>query len=249
MTGESSKETVSAISSHSPAREFRTPFLIGVALAAVLVAYGVFRVPAVLTASKSGWRSLIGVSLVLAAYAFAGRAVIAWLARRDVWVVRVAWRLGLIASAIFGGEIILEYIVLPKNNTTFGLVEFGSVFFLYFAAALWTTANRRAWLSGVQASTMTAVFASLGWYIFVLTICYAFMGTDRQIQVLLAEGDFEDFKRSGMTDFAAFKVEDNFGAGFFHLTLIGPVAAAILGSLGGLIGMGLRRFVLPTAQP
>jgi hypothetical protein len=43
-----------------------------------------------------------------------------------------------------------------------------------------------------------------------------------------------------MTDFNTFIMEDLLGAGFFHL-LLGPILAAILGILGGLLGQGLTK--------
>jgi hypothetical protein len=59
--------------------------------------------------------------------------------------------------------------------------------------------------------------------------------------VLRAEGDYEDFARSGMSDFNAFIMEDFMGATFFHL-LLGLVVAAVLGVLGGLLGKAVGRF-------
>ena len=50
-----------------------------------------------------------------------------------------------------------------------------------------------------------------------------------------AEGDYEDFARSGMSDFNAFIMEDFLGAIFFHL-LLGLLVAAVLGALGGVLG-------------
>jgi hypothetical protein len=63
----------------------------------------------------------------------------------------------------------------------------------------------------------------------------------RHADILRAEGDYEDFARSGLSDFNAFIMEDFMGATFFHL-LLGPLVAAILGIPGGLLGMIGRRF-------
>ena len=49
--------------------------------------------------------------------------------------------------------------------------------------------------------------------------------------VLIAEGDREDFLRSGMSDYQTFLIEDLFGATFFHL-LLGPIIAALLAQDG-----------------
>jgi hypothetical protein len=47
-------------------------------------------------------------------------------------------------------------------------------------------------------------------------------------RVWRAEGTYDDFARSGMSDIRAFVVQDFWGAGFFHL-LAGLVLAGILG--------------------
>ena len=62
----------------------------------------------------------------------------------------------------------------------------------------------------------------------------------RQDAVFRAEGNYDDFRRSGMTDFNAFIMEDFLGASFFHL-LLGPLLAGVVGTIGGLVGLGLRR--------
>jgi len=74
------------------------------------------------------------------------------------------------------------------------------------------------------------------WLIAVLTIFYLFHGTPQQNQVFHAEGNFYDFAQSGMTDFDAFIMQDFWGAGFFHSILL-PLLAGILGSVGSLIGI------------
>jgi hypothetical protein len=87
------------------------------------------------------------------------------------------------------------------------------------------------------------MLSSLVWFIAVLACFYLFYGTERQAQVFRAEGNYEDFRRSGMADFATFIMEDFLGAGFFHL-LLGPLVAAILASLGGILGRGALRLRL-----
>ncbi len=50
--------------------------------------------------------------------------------------------------------------------------------------------------------------------------------------------------RSGMSDFNAFIMEDFMDATFFHL-LLGPLVAAVLGLLGGLLGKAIALFQKP----
>jgi hypothetical protein len=155
--------------------------------------------------------------------------------------LRWAVTFGLLAGAVFAGEIILEYILLPADNSRFGLVEFGSVFALYFASGVVVALRSRGIKNAVLTSVASAFIASLVWVIVVLAVFYAFRGSPRQELVLRAEGDFEDFARSGMKDFNAFIMEDFMGATFFHL-LLGPLVAAALGVLGGLLGKAIASF-------
>jgi hypothetical protein len=165
----------------------------------------------------------------------------AWLDRRHPAILRGAITFGLLAGAIFAGEIVLEYILLPANNSVFGQVEYGVVFGLYFAAAFVTALRTRSVNNAVLTAAASAFIASLIWVISVLAVFYVFRGSTRQEQVLRAEGDYEDFARGGMSDFNAFIMEDFMGATFFHL-LLGPLAAAVLGVLGGLLGKAIARF-------
>ena len=71
-----------------------------VLVACLLVAYGVFRVPSVLTASSTGRRSLIGVLMILALYAFLVSIFFAF-----VWRNERQARLALFAK-IFGALIL-----------------------------------------------------------------------------------------------------------------------------------------------
>jgi hypothetical protein len=68
-----------------------------------------------------------------------------------------------------------------------------------------------------------------------LGVFYLFYGTARQSQVFRAEGNYEDFQRSAMSDFNAFIMEDFLGATFFHL-ILEPLLASLLGIIGGLAG-------------
>ena len=161
--------------------------------------------------------------------------------RRHPAILRGAVTFGLLAGAVFAAEIVLEYVLLPANNSRFGMVEFGTVFGLYFVAAFVAALRSRSVPNAVLTSVASAFIASLIWVITVLTVFYVFRGSTRQGQVLRAEGDYEDFARSGMSDFNAFIMEDFMGATFFHL-LLGPLVAAALGVLGGLLGKAVARF-------
>ncbi len=154
-----------------------------------------------------------------------------------------AWRSLAAATTILvvyglAGGMLLEYILLPEDNTPFGLVEFGSVFFLWLMAGVSAAYQTRRTRDGTLAALSSALISSLIWFIAALAIYYLFRGTPQQAQVFKAEGNFEDFARSGLGDFDAWVMEDFLGAGFYHL-LLGPLIAAVLGTGGGLAGQVL----------
>lgn len=211
----------------------RIAFAIGVLCAIGLVAYGRVLVP---TAHILG---TVAVTLLLALYGLIG-----WVGPRtvgDKWsAIRSACLpLGLVAGFIFTSEVVLEYWILPTDNSRMGLIEFGLVFLTYAIAAAVVTYRGLGLRAGVFASVATAIISSLIWYIVVLAIFYAYFGTTKQQLVFQAEGNYEDFARSGMSDFNAWIMEDFLGAGFYHL-LLGPMIAAALGLFGGIAGLGKR---------
>jgi hypothetical protein len=91
------------------------------------------------------------------------------------------------------------------------------------------------WSSGI---------AALIWLEALLVIIYCFHGSGRQTQVFRAEGNFEDFIRSGQTDFDAFIMQDLMGAGFYHL-LLSPIIASLVGA----VGKGVARLVGSGVSP
>jgi hypothetical protein len=215
-------------------RALQTGFLLAALAAVGLVLYGWGQFP------HTSTRSLAGAGVVLLLYAVLGWKGPAVLGQQPPVVTTVVISLGLLAGAILTGEMVLEYILLPADNTRFGYVEFGSVFLLYLTAGLLPAFKKLPFRCSVLSGVATAVICSLIWLIAVLACFYWFYGTERQTQVFRAEGNYDDFRRSGMADFPTFIMEDFFGAGFFHL-LLGPLFAAILASAGGLIGKGLAR--------
>ena len=221
----------------SPARPITLPLsralVLGAVSALLLIGYGVLRVPTTELLS-------VGAALILVIYALLGWLLPSRIARHNVAIVAVACGAGLLAGAIFAGETLLEYLILPTDNTPFGLVEFGLVFLIYGGASGWLTARGARLRGGVLGAVVTAIISSLIWCLVIFVSFYLFAGTLRQAAVSQAEGNYDDFRRSGMTDFNAFIMEDFLGATFFHL-LLGPLAASALGTIGGLVGISLRR--------
>lgn len=210
-------------------------FLAAVGIGLALVLLGWVLVP------TTNILSIVGALLILIIYGMLGYFGIPRLDHRNHQILRVAGTFGLAAGIIFISEILWEYIALPADNTTLGLLEFGSVFALYSLSGMIVAFRIQQLHQGVLTATSSAMIGSLIWLIAVLSIFYLFRGSPQQAQVFHAEGNFDDFARSGMSDFNTFIMEDFMGAGFFHL-LLGPIVAAILGTLGGLIGKGTARF-------
>src|SRR5689334_5495088 len=105
-------------------------FFIGIVIAAVLVLLGWMLVPTISVLSVSGALSILIIYALLAHFG-APRVGVS-----NPQIFQVAGILGLVAGIIFISEILWEYIVLPADNTRLGLIEFGSVFALYFISAL-----------------------------------------------------------------------------------------------------------------
>ena len=209
----------------------RNGFLLGVLLGLLLVLVGWRLV------HSASLLSVSGVGLILVVYGLLGYFVFPRLRSE---ILNLVGLFGLLAGAIFAGEIVLEYVLLPRDNTSWGSVEFGSVFAVYFLTSALAAYRRKSLRQGILAAVGNAMLSAVIWLIFILLTFYIFRGSARQIQVFTAEGNYADFAQSGMHDFNTFVMEDFFGAGFYHL-LLGPLVAAILGMLGGLLGKGLAQ--------
>ncbi len=210
-------------------RYLQIGLLLGVVIAMALVVNGRLLAPA------TSWLSTMSAMAILLAYAGLAAFCPARLHRRHPDILPRAVFFGLLAGTVFAAEIVLEYVLLPADNRLYGLVEFGAVFVLYLASAFLTAFVSRSVWNGMLTSVACAFISSLVWVITVLAVFYAFRGSSRQVLVLRAEGDYEDFARSGLSDFNAFVMEDFMGATFFHLSL-GLLVAAALGVVGGLLG-------------
>ena len=212
-------------------RLFQKAFPLGVLIGFALVILGWILVP------TTNPLSVLAAGLILCIYGLVGYFSFPKIPPQ---ILQWAGTFGTIAGIIFIAEIIFEYIVLPSDNTNWGVIEFGSVFLIYFLSSVWVSCLRDRVRSGVLSAVLTAMMSALMWLIIALITFYVFRGTDRQAQVFIAEGNYADFENSGMTDFNVFLMEDFLGAGFFHLFL-GPILATILGAIGGLLGKGLAR--------
>jgi hypothetical protein len=217
----------------------RSALLLGVLVCAVLVVFGCASTRHFLD-DPTGWTGLAAALGILGAYGLI--AAMAFEPTRRISPEILTWArwYGLAAGAVYAAEIALEYAALPTDNAAWGLAEFGAVFVLFAVSGAVVGWRARRIRPAALAGAWTAMVSALIWYAVILAVFYAFRGTARETAVLRAEGDFDDFRRSGLRDFQVFLMGDFLGAGFFHL-LLSPVCGAILGSLGGLTAVGARR--------
>jgi len=212
----------------------------GVVLGVALVTYGWLSTPGVDPLSP------MGAYLILVVYGGLGYTLAPYLHRLNRRLLGWIGLLGLLAGAMFLLEVALEYVVLPTDNTTWGLVEYGGVLLVIFSAGLTVAARTGQFRQGVLAGLGSALVASLIFISVILAFFYAFRGTAQQVQVFRAEGNYADYASQGGRDFSTFIMEDFFGAIFFHSLLL-PLVGGLLGVLGGLTGKGLARLAAGAA--
>lgn len=153
-------------------------------------------------------------------------------------LLRISIVMGLLASVVFTSEIILEYILLPKDNTLWEILVYGIVFTLYSLSGLIGTYRTNKLWQGVISSVGSSVIATLLWAIATLIIFYIFLGTPQQAQVFQARWSYQIFALD--RDPNAFVMEEFMGLIFLNL-IIGPLAALVLGLVGGVVGKAIYR--------
>lgn len=212
---------------------------------ALLIAAGVFLRPA----SAAGFSGMLGVIAPLSVqFGY-------WLLWRSAFWANVphrphVWRLsslfGFAAAFVLCSEILLEYVILPDAamNVRMGWIEFGTVFALFAVSAFYSSLTTGSIRAGISVAAAAAMISSQIWLTTLWVTTYAFWQTARQQSVFRAEGDYEDFARSGMHDFSSFTLQDLRGASFFHL-IVGPLVAIVLGLLAASLAIPLRRSLKP----
>jgi len=212
---------------------------LGAGATLALIGYGVWRFPSVVTVPADAPLAVCSGASVAIAYAIVGRLGPRMPGLRDPIAMRRGVSFGLGAGALFAASMLAEYLVPhdAPQNARLAMATFG-LFFLLLAAAGFSAAlaARRA-AAGPPAAVWAALIGSQLWFLLLLTIYYAFIGTPQEARFLEVDQVLADFHRSGMTDLRAFISEDYTGGGFFH-SLLGPILAIPLGGLGGLFARG-----------
>jgi hypothetical protein len=204
---------------------------LGAGAGLALVVYGFAEHP------QASLLSVAAAAAVLIGYAALGLTLNSLRSSPDLRASSIA---GLAAGVVFAAEILLEYTYLPSSNVVWGYGEFGTVFLIYALVAAWVAWRGLTIGIAVRVAMLAAAISSLIWCLALLSTFYAYEGTSAQAAVLIAEGDPQDFLRSGMSDYRTFLIEDLFGAIFYHL-LLGPIIAALLGLISSSPIVVLRR--------
>ncbi|HWE38913.1 MAG TPA: hypothetical protein VG406_20355 [Isosphaeraceae bacterium] len=199
-----------------------------------LLAVGVVRTPTALTASRNGPLGLGAALGMLALYAWLVRSGPLSSRRNHDGAVDAGAKLGLALGAFFAAQVLVEYIipVTPRIDSALGMVVFGSLPIWFLASGIVGGRRGGSVRAGIASASLTAVFGTLAWFLIILLSLEAFRGTPQQERVLNADMVVDDFRRSGMTDFRAFVLQDYWGGGFFHM-LLSPILATPFGALGG----------------
>jgi hypothetical protein len=210
--------------------------LVGAALLCALVVYGVIRFPTVWTSPSRDRPAVFAGLAVAAVYGMIGWFTICSRGTGDPSMIRTGVRLGLCGGLLFAVSMLGEYLV-PHDESVgplIALATYGLFFLLLFTAGLMARLAGARLRSAPLAAAWTAVIASECWFILLLSIYYAFLGTPQEAHFLEVDQAIADFQRSGQTDLRAFLFGDYMGAGFFH-SILAPLLAVPLGFFGGLI--------------
>ncbi len=216
-------------------RAVRSGMLLGAVVTIVLIIYSVVRFPSirnnlwgVLESSLAG----IGIATV---YGMIGWFGVRLRGFRQPRILRQGVRFGLAAGVVFAVSMLGEYLIPhgEYENVILALATFGLFFVLLLAAGLSATLESNRLASGPLASVWAALIASQLWFLLLLAIYHAFVGTAQEARFLEVDQVIADFQRHGARDLRTFIFEDYMGGGFFH-SLLGPLLAVPLGFLGGL---------------
>jgi hypothetical protein len=218
-----------------PSGSVRLGMILGAAVTIALVVLSVIRAPALTIRSPATQRSLAGAIGIAVLY-----GTIGWYAPdrrglRDPRVLGPGVSCGLVSGGVFAISMLCEYLVPhdERQNVILALSTFGIFLGLLLGAGFVATLKTHRLASSPLAAVWAGLIASQLWFILLLSIYHAFQGTPQEARFLEVDQVIADFRRSGAADLRTFIFEDYMGGGFFH-SLLGPLMAVPLGSLGGL---------------
>ena len=218
----------------------RRGMVLGAGVTITLIGYGIWRFPSVLTATAADPLSAcagVGIAIIYAIIGWFGPKVPGL---RDPQVMRRGVGIGIGGGGLFAVSMLGEHLV-PHNehqNAMLALGTFGLFFLLLTVAGFSAAVATRRARAGPPAAVWAAMVASQLWFILLLAIYYAFIGTTQEARFLEVDQILADFRRSGGGDLRVFIFEDFMGGGFFH-SLLGPLLSLPLGLLGGLVAKAI----------
>ena len=204
-------------------------------LDAALVLLGVVLYPSVL--QEGGLLGSGAAILMICFYGFLALYSPVSFSKTPSQIWRTAVMIGTIAGIWLGLDLLLNYFIYRDGptNSKISLVVYGVYFLLLLGTAIRGSAIRKSIKAGLTAALWYVLPAQLIWFAFEFGSYYLFSQTAVGIQFIQTEMQ-ADFIRSGARDFQIFVIGDFFGAGFFHLLLIGLLAVLLFGSIGSVVG-------------
>jgi hypothetical protein len=196
-----------------------------------------------------GWKLAPSVDpaapfLVLAGYGIVAHRGLRALEQGDRKILHAIVICGILAAAVSVPSILIEY----AGRTVDNRLMLGSIAALCAMAGAFAAWRTTRICDGVFGATLSAMIGSLASVMAVLAPYYVLRGTAVQDRFFLTEGDYDDFARSGMTDFNTWVIGDLFGGTFFHL-LLGALVAAAIGGFAGIAALGCRRLAARGSNP
>jgi hypothetical protein len=103
-------------------RSARQVLLVGVALSLLLILYGVWITPGARSLTAENIARMAPAFAILGIYALVAISAPEGMNHRSSIILSNGLRFGCLAGVIFAGEILLEYVLLPRDNT--GMLNF-----------------------------------------------------------------------------------------------------------------------------
>jgi hypothetical protein len=209
-------------------------------LSTLLAFLGLVRTPS--AASGSGVLAFAGVLVAQAACVVASRYGPLSVRRVAPAALAIGVPLGAAVGLLYGLVLVAEYAsaAVSRHDVLLGYLIVAALAGAALLAGGLGAHRGRGFRAGLSSALWTAIAEYLVWYPVVLLIHHTYHGTAAETRALRAEGTYDEFARSRMTDFRAFVVQDLFGAGFYHLIADVILALALGSAAAGLTTLARR---------
>jgi hypothetical protein len=214
----------------------RKAVVAGILLVMALIGYGMFRYPLIL--QEGGFLSITVPVFMLLLYGI----VAVWFTQPSSQYHSIALRYGTIFGLVIGLLFLINifaenFINMSNQSMTTSTFGFMFIMFVIFAFAGWSGAKNSGQVrEGIFTSVWGAMIGALMALLFGFVINFLF--THRLEQNLQASAEYF---RSGISDLETFTFYNTLDSTSSHLMEV-PIIAALFGTIGSLIGIGLTRF-------